>query len=489
MAERQGFDLAAMLQSVSKLDTSAGTDREQIEYIDIDRIDGDPNNFYALSDLDQLAENIELLGLQQPLRVRSNPDTPDRVIVVSGHRRQAALRKLIEAGRTDLREVPCIRERAEGSAALAELRLIYANSDTRKLSSAEISRQAERVELLLYQLKEEGYDFPGRMRDHVAEACKVSKSKLARLKVIREKLIPELARAYRADKLKESAAYTLAQRPPEVQRLILKYLGGKREIQYWSEWSINDAAINIEKVRAYICKKTGKACSNQQGKLEKLFNDPYSHFPCASRCCAKCSELKSCRSACPRLSEQVKKLRSDAREAKRQERLAKEAAEAPDIQAIQMLWIRFGHARELAGKSIKQTFKALDRYYSADSEKEWIEQENADAKTTPSSPLPYGYGFSLREAQRLCAAADLFGCTVDFLLCRTETPQPSAAPQWYSGQKPPAPDQLAAAKFLPDGAKKPLMTIARWNGGNWTFLNGTAVGAPCVGWFPLLEEV
>ena len=39
---------------------------------------------------------------------------------------------------------------------MSELRLIMANSDTRQLTSAEISQQAERVEMLLYQLKEEG---------------------------------------------------------------------------------------------------------------------------------------------------------------------------------------------------------------------------------------------------------------------------------------------------------------------------------------------
>ena len=53
-------------------DTSGSlpTAREQIEYIDIDRIDDDPRNFYELSGLDELAANIELLGLQQPIRVR-----------------------------------------------------------------------------------------------------------------------------------------------------------------------------------------------------------------------------------------------------------------------------------------------------------------------------------------------------------------------------------------------------------------------------------
>ena len=53
--------------SVSNLNTG----REQIEYIDLDKIDQDPNNFYSLDGLDDLAANIQLCGLQQPIRVRS----------------------------------------------------------------------------------------------------------------------------------------------------------------------------------------------------------------------------------------------------------------------------------------------------------------------------------------------------------------------------------------------------------------------------------
>ena len=145
MADVKGFDLAAMLQDVSKLDTG----REQIEYIDIDRIDDDPNNFYQLSRVDELAANIELLGLQQPIRVRENPEQLGRVIIVSGHRRKAAIRMQGDEGKTQFRDVPCIREREAGSAALQELRLIYAHADTRTMTSAEISRQVERVEALL----------------------------------------------------------------------------------------------------------------------------------------------------------------------------------------------------------------------------------------------------------------------------------------------------------------------------------------------------
>ena len=57
MAETgKGFDLASALAGVPRLDTSGG--REQIEYIDISKIDDDPRNFYALSGLDELVANI-----------------------------------------------------------------------------------------------------------------------------------------------------------------------------------------------------------------------------------------------------------------------------------------------------------------------------------------------------------------------------------------------------------------------------------------------
>ena len=78
---------------VFKLDTSR---REEIEYIDIDKIDSDARNFYELSGLDALAANIELCGLQQPIRVRTSTNKPSRVVIVSGHRRVAALRMLVE---------------------------------------------------------------------------------------------------------------------------------------------------------------------------------------------------------------------------------------------------------------------------------------------------------------------------------------------------------------------------------------------------------
>lgn len=103
------FDMGEFAKTLAQPVSESGTGREQIEYIDVDLLDSDPGNFYELRDLDGLADNIATIGLQQPIRVRDGEN--GHAVIVSGHRRVAAIRKLVEDGRTDLREVPCIRER------------------------------------------------------------------------------------------------------------------------------------------------------------------------------------------------------------------------------------------------------------------------------------------------------------------------------------------------------------------------------------------
>ena len=101
MAEK--FELGNYLKGIV---SESDTGEERIEYIDIDLIDGDQNNFYALSDVEALAANIETVGLQQPLRVRTSEADPTRVVILSGHRRRAALERLVQDGNGKFRRVP-----------------------------------------------------------------------------------------------------------------------------------------------------------------------------------------------------------------------------------------------------------------------------------------------------------------------------------------------------------------------------------------------
>lgn len=208
MAEK--FNLAALLDNVSEINT----ERKRIEYLPMKALFSDPNNRYELSGIEELAANIEMFGLQQPLEVRPSKEQEGQYIVTSGHRRKAALELLGEA------EVPCIIVEPMGSEALQELRLIFANSDTRRMTPAELMWQAQRVKELFYALKEEGHEFPGRMRDHVAAVMKMSKSKLGRLEAIQNNLKPAgLRKAFELGQINEATAYEISKRSEAVQEL------------------------------------------------------------------------------------------------------------------------------------------------------------------------------------------------------------------------------------------------------------------------------
>ena len=481
---------------------NSGTGREQIEYIDIALIDSDPNNFYELSEVDKLAANIGLCGLQQPIRVRTNPEDPARVIIVSGHRRRAAIEKLVQEGREDLKEIPCIREQRTGSAALQELQLIYANSDTRRMTAADISKQAERVEALLYQLKEEGYEFPGRMRDHVAEACKVSKSKLSRLKVIRENLTKKLKEKWEKGKIHESVAYAFAQKPVDVQDKAIFHLSNRSygtNPEYWNAGTIEDATGYAEKLMALKCQKCGDTCENVDAMLLRLAAGNYWNCACRQgKCCATCSELVSCKKACPHLSDKVKQLRADRKAQRDHDAEAQAERDRPTINRIKAYWVRFGEARRAADISVKSWHKTMEMYYAkADgkADKEY-EQKEAGQKIKRDTTLPYGYNFYYSDADRLCRAADRLHCSVDYLLCRTDDPKglaPASEPQvtgqlmiagWMPGGTTPVEPCNVVADFDADGIK--LRRLAYWDGEVFLFGKGkVAIDAACIKWMQL----
>lgn len=460
MAKKSGFDLGNVLAGV--LPVSNSDTAEQITYLDIALLDEDKNNFYSVDGIDELAANIELIGLQQPLRVRENPDVPGRYLIVSGHRRRRAIWTLYEENPDKWGKVPCIIETVSGSPALQELRLIYANADTRRMSSADVSRQAERVEALLYQLKEEGYEFPGRMRDYVAKACKVSKTKIATLKVIRENLASVWKRSYEKGCLAESAAYNLAKLPQERQNQIYTVTLDGAKSYYPTEWNVIDRNRDLEKITSIKCKKTagGGPCTNTDNMLSKLAGiSSWASNPC-TRCCAECSELISCSKVCPKLAAKQKQMKADRREAAKQQKAAEAAANAPKVEQLRDIWRRWDAARRTAKKSVQQGIKAGGTYYSKSDDDRIAGIIDGTGKVSPEDYVPYHF-CHLSDVNALKATAELFGCTTDYLLGLTEDPKPMDESE-PSGT--PAPTEGCAVRWernplkLPEG--KPVLT---WN--------------------------
>lgn len=463
---------------------SGTTGTEQIEYLDIDTLHEDERNFYALTGVDELASNILLMGLMDPLRVR---DSDDGVVVVSGHRRLAAMRKLVEEGHESFRSVPCIRDRSNESAAMQELRLIYANNDTRDLCSADISKQAERVEALLYQLKEEGYDFPGRMRDHVAEACKISKSKLARLKVIRENLFPCWQPAYEKGDLPESTAYELSKLEPHYQRIIYdeKYKGGKQSCRYFYATEVECYGKRFKQLEDKACSHVPglAACINTENfRKRAMSTSTWGVFDCPNKCCATCADLAHCSYVCPHLSDKAKQLKADARAEKKREKDLQAEKDAPMIEQIKAIWQRFGEARKLANKSVEQVRKAQNVFYSSSDDKTFKKLESGKEKIVIGTHLPFGYSNDLYNANYYIRAADCLGVSIDYLLCRTDVPEvnrgaasETVSAGWKCGDShPEAYTRVMALVQIGPGKSVPMRAVF-WTGTQWMSGKGSNV--------------
>lgn len=462
------FDMAAAFAAavgdVSKSDTS----RENIEYIGLDKLDPDPDNFYSLTGLEELAANIELCGLQQPIRVR--PAEHGRYVIVSGHRRWSALKLLHSAEEDGDRwvSVPCIVERDQASPELRELRLIMANASTRQLSPAELSRQAAKVTELLYQLKEQGYDFPGRMRDQVAAACQVSASKLARLKVIRERLTPHWTALFEAGKLAEAPAYLMARQSVERQEWLAgvysrgvhaKYEPTENSIQGWLE--------GLNTIDAVVC-QDGTPCVNRDGMRERLAESTAAYWhPCES-CCGQCSRRMTCGHVCPSLENQVAEERAEQErklaEARRkdEERSRERCAEEKRRQERERAaWRRLGEEAERVNLPAEALGEIL-----GENRVEMVERA-LNGVVDPYCVLENDFSANL-DADVVAGLAEA-GVSLDYVLGLTDT-QPegdtdSNAP-WHYGD--PVEDGYYWCLCGPlDGSGKLLY----WSGDHWEFSN------------------
>ena len=216
------FDLSKLMKDVSKADTG----REQIVYLPYASIIPDATNGYSMASVEELARNIELVGLQQPPRVRPTDEDPDVYRIISGHRRHAAIGLLIDQGSERFsRGVPCIIDSAAASAAMRELQLLMGNADNRVMTQADQMQQAERVSDCIRKLEEEGYQFPGRHRDWVAKLSGLSRTKIARLDAIRHNLAASLLDHFNAGELGISAAYRLSQEKEQIQHDVYRTYG------------------------------------------------------------------------------------------------------------------------------------------------------------------------------------------------------------------------------------------------------------------------
>lgn len=242
--KRRGLGLGHFLNTASqeasqeehKLDGVA-----KVQLIDIKDLKFNPKNFYGLRDIDELAHQIELSQVVEPLSVEHNPESGKEgeppYLILAGHRRYSAWKKLLEEGKVKETTLPCIvrtfkpwkvGETVIDPERIAEAYLMYSNMGQRKnLTVDEQIQEVEHLEPLareLFATKPEGKR--GNFRTFFAsEILGIPETVLQRRLSLR-KLIPSVKEAIDHGVLSITCGAELGALDPETQE---SYLGAVKE--------------------------------------------------------------------------------------------------------------------------------------------------------------------------------------------------------------------------------------------------------------------
>lgn len=204
------------VKKVTELEAKEGF---KLEYIDINKIHRSEKNFYEIIDIDNLAEDIKINGLNHNLVVR--PTENGTYELISGERRYTALSKLVNEGNKQFASVPC--KIVELNDLDAEIVLIQANAQTRELSESEKLKQVQRLSEL-YKAKKANGEKVGKIREVIANDLKLSPTQVGRYERINNNLIPELKELLEQGNLSTSNASEFSSLSEESQKGILEIL-------------------------------------------------------------------------------------------------------------------------------------------------------------------------------------------------------------------------------------------------------------------------
>ena len=229
--------IAADIQTVN-----ADSYIDSLKMIDIDLIEPNKNNFYEMSEIEALADDIERQGLMTALVV--SEQNGGKYELISGHRRLAALKSLIADGRRRNGKVPCFIKGAKPNTE-TELDLIMLNATQRKYSDADTMREYDELTRIFKELEAEGKTIKGRIRDRIAEALNVSPAQVGKLDNIKHNAIPDVEQAVKSGDMSISTANEVAKLAPEKQQEIITE---KPKISHKEVKEIQKQELSAEKV-------------------------------------------------------------------------------------------------------------------------------------------------------------------------------------------------------------------------------------------------
>ncbi len=247
-------------QNVKKAEELEAKNNFKVEYIDINNIERNEKNFYKIVDVEELAEDIKLNGLNHNLVVRKLAN--GKYELISGERRYTALTKLVKEGNKLFALVPC--KVIEADDIDSEIILIQANAQTRELTESEKCQQVARLTELYKTKKKNGEKVPGKIRNLIANDLKLSPTQVGRYERINKGLIPELKEILEQGNLTINNASEFSTLSEENQKVILEIINNK---------------VEINKEEAYELKNKLKALEEEKlNELKKLENEKISEI-------------------------------------------------------------------------------------------------------------------------------------------------------------------------------------------------------------------
>ncbi len=202
------------------------TQSDNIKMIDIDELHESENNFFVVERIEEFAYTIlGQGGVKDNLIVCPLPDGGYEII--SGHRRTAAVRYLLEHGETISRLLPCLVQTYKDEDTKM-LDLILMNATARQLSDTEIWNSYNSINAILERKKEAGEKF-GRLRETLAEYLGVSPSQVGKLQNVDRNAIEPVREAVANGDISISTANVIAQFDESQQKQIIS--GGVKEIK------------------------------------------------------------------------------------------------------------------------------------------------------------------------------------------------------------------------------------------------------------------
>lgn len=242
--------LSSISKNTEKVSTLEAKESFKLEYIDIDKIIRNEKNFYEITDIDELAEDILLNGLNHNLVVKKVENNLYKLI--SGERRYTALKKLVDSGESKFKHIPC--KISNLNEIDSEIVLIQSNAQSRELTEPEKLIQVQRL-TELYSIKKKNGETVGRIRNLISKDTGLSSTQVGRYSSINNNLIPELRELLNEGELSIANASEFSILSKENQNIILNIVNNKVKISKNEATELKKQFKEIEKEKNELIKK------------------------------------------------------------------------------------------------------------------------------------------------------------------------------------------------------------------------------------------